>query len=673
MAGVLLGNVKKIFGLFLMLFVFGFMMINPLSVRADYTDYQMEWKNLYNTGYQTYGPWMGLDSNKNLIMGMVLVKDNNNYMRIMKIDPQGNQILLKEIVVPYIYTSVNVDKEDNIILAGEQPTPTYKDIFIKKLDPVGNELWSHTFDYGGRDNIGNIVTFDSQNNIIFGGKFNDSGAAYDDDYYVIKLDPNGNLIWQTQYATSGHDMTHGITVDSEDNIIQIGQSPYYGLNAVKYDKNGNFLWSKTYHTGSYGAAYGVVVDEQNSIYLTGYYSSGVIDSCGNATHDIRTMKLSPSGNILWVVDRDSGCSDVGQRIAIGPDGNLYVSTVFDNHANNSIIIYDRNGNFLHQIEHVGGDIHIGSIIINTEGDIYLSGSDINTNYITALKYSIPPSNYPPVFSSILDQKGQEGQTLSFTVSATDPNAGDVLTYSAENLPEGAVFNTATREFVWTPNYGQAGNYEVTFTVTDSGDPIEVDVMTVKISVNDINRPPVIEVVTALNILEGETFNIVPAVFDPDGNTISLAVAGLPEGATFDLATYEFLWTPSFLDSGTHVVSFIATDSGQPPLSSQVDVLITVSNVENPVGLTDDLIDDITYFDLPKEVENSYLANIKKVTKFIEDGKTTPALNQLFALICKINEDIAAGLLDAALGQSFIFQAEQIILDLGGDPNNIICN
>lgn len=673
MTEVLLGGVKKGFCLFLILFVFGFMVMSPLSAKADYTEYQMQWKNLYNTGYQTYGPWMGLDNNKNLIVGITLVKDSGNYMRIIKIDPQGNQTLLKEVLVPYIYTSVNVDKENNIILAGVKQAETYKDIFITKLDSVGNELWSNTFDYGGRDNVGNVVAFDSQNNIIFGGKFNDSGAEYDDDYYVIKLDPNGNLIWQTQYATNGHDKTHGITVDNEDNIIQIGQSPYYGLNAVKYDKNGNFLWSKTYHTGSYGAAYGVVVDEQNNIYLTGYYSSSVIDSCGRATHNTRTMKLSSNGNILWVVDRDSGCSDIGRQIAMGPDGNLYVLAIFDNHANNSIIIYDINGNFLYQMEHVGGDIHVSLINIDTEGNIYLSGIDLNTSYLTVLKYSIPPSNYPPLFDFISEQITQEGQTLSFTVSATDPNAGDVLTYSVDNLPEGASFNSNTGEFVWMPNYEQAGNYEVNFTVTDSGDPIELDIMTVGITVGDVNRPPVIEVVTVLNIFEGEAFNVIPYVYDPDGDAIILAMQNLPEGATFDASTYEFLWTPDFLDSGNHIITFTATDSGQPPLSSQVDVLITVSNVENPEGLTDDLIDDIISVDLPQEVENSYLANIKKVNRFIEQGKITPALNQLFALICKITEDVVVGSIDATLGEDFIFQAEQIILDLGGDPNNIICN
>ena len=51
----------------------------------------------------------------------------------------------------------------------------------------------------------------------------------------------------------------------------------------------------------------------------------------------------------------------------------------------------------------------------------------------------------------------EGATLTFTVTATDPN-GDALTCSASNLPAGASFNPATQTFTWTPAYGQAGNF-----------------------------------------------------------------------------------------------------------------------------------------------------------------------------------------------------------------------
>lgn len=63
------------------------------------------------------------------------------------------------------------------------------------------------------------------------------------------------------------------------------------------------------------------------------------------------------------------------------------------------------------------------------------------------------------------QSVDENRTLSFTVEATDPD-GDALTYAAANLPDGATFDPATREFTWTPEYTQSGSYTVAFTASD---------------------------------------------------------------------------------------------------------------------------------------------------------------------------------------------------------------
>ena len=79
--------------------------------------------------------------------------------------------------------------------------------------------------------------------------------------------------------------------------------------------------------------------------------------------------------------------------------------------------------------------------------------------------SVVPLNNPPVLAAIGDKAIAEGNELSFTLSATDPD-GDALTYSAEDLPEGSVFDSGTRAFTWTPGFTQAGGYPVTFTVSD---------------------------------------------------------------------------------------------------------------------------------------------------------------------------------------------------------------
>ncbi|QHI69266.1 lamin tail domain-containing protein [Tichowtungia aerotolerans] len=70
---------------------------------------------------------------------------------------------------------------------------------------------------------------------------------------------------------------------------------------------------------------------------------------------------------------------------------------------------------------------------------------------------------PPVLSVIGNQGGMEGGTISFPISASDLSDGDAISYSALNLPLGAVFTNNT--FTWS-TAAPAGQYLVTFFATD---------------------------------------------------------------------------------------------------------------------------------------------------------------------------------------------------------------
>ncbi len=73
-------------------------------------------------------------------------------------------------------------------------------------------------------------------------------------------------------------------------------------------------------------------------------------------------------------------------------------------------------------------------------------------------------NQPPVLDLIGDKTVNTGELLEFTISATDPDGGN-LSYSASNLPPEASFNPETRTFSWTPV--EAGSYlNVHFEVSD---------------------------------------------------------------------------------------------------------------------------------------------------------------------------------------------------------------
>ena len=112
-------------------------------------------------------------------------------------------------------------------------------------------------------------------------------------------------------------------------------------------------------------------------------------------------------------------------------------------------------------------------------------------------------NLPPVLAAIGDRSADEGQALTFSVSASDPN-GDTLIYSAQNLPAGASFNPSTRVFTWSPSYSQAGTYSgIQFTVSDGSltDSENIDIVVANVYQPDVTGDGHVNVLDIISIAQ----------------------------------------------------------------------------------------------------------------------------------------------------------------------------
>jgi len=119
------------------------------------------------------------------------------------------------------------------------------------------------------------------------------------------------------------------------------------------------------------------------------------------------------------------------------------------------------------------------------GQVYswrIMTEDQNGNWACGRLNTFTYTNQAPALSPIGNKTVSEGQAITFTVSATDPD-NDSLEYSAAGLPQGATFNPATRTFSWTPAHSQIGTYNnLIFTVSDGNlldsEPIIITVASV---------------------------------------------------------------------------------------------------------------------------------------------------------------------------------------------------
>lgn len=267
---------------------------------------------------------------------------------------------------------------------------------------------------------------------------------------------------------------------------------------------------------------------------------------------------------------------------------------------------------------------------------------VNVNSNTVDVITLDQANTPPILNPIGNQVVAEGSQLQFTISASDPD-GDNLVYSASNLPPGAVFNQLTHAFTWIPTFDDSGNYpDVEFTVTDDGTPMELAVELITITVGNVNRAPELINPGPQEILAGEHLSFSVSASDPDDDDVVITTTNMPNGATFSGNTLN--WTPTNAQEGIWVISFIVTDNGTPEESSLSEVVISVGHVMTPAEEASNLVNVVIGMDLSKNVENSYLANLKKVERFILDGKIQVALNQLDIFVSKINHDFQQGIL-----------------------------
>lgn len=189
---------------------------------------------------------------------------------------------------------------------------------------------------------------------------------------------------------------------------------------------------------------------------------------------------------------------------------------------------------------------------------------------------------PPVLNPIGNKTVNENELLTFTISAIDPDS-PTITYSMASNPTatGATLGSSTGVFNWTPNYDQAGIYTVTFTATANA---LTDCETITITVNNVDRPPVLTSPSNKSINENQSLTFTLSAYDSDDDIITYSMASTPTttGATLDSSTGAFNWTPSYDQAGIYTVTFIVTSNS---LSDSETISITVNNVDRPPVLT----------------------------------------------------------------------------------------
>ncbi|WP_070136990.1 T9SS type A sorting domain-containing protein [Crocinitomix algicola] len=168
------------------------------------------------------------------------------------------------------------------------------DVFLMKIDSVGNFLWSYNYGGEGSDwGEGIVLTQDSGYAVAgYTNSYGEGGF----DFYLIKTDINGNPLWEKTYGGTDWDKAYALKEMPDSGFVLVGETYSYGegstdIHIVRVDKNGLELWSKTYGGEGTDFATDLLIHGDSIVVV------GSTDSEGAGNLDGILLKYDFNGNL----------------------------------------------------------------------------------------------------------------------------------------------------------------------------------------------------------------------------------------------------------------------------------------------------------------------------------------------------------------------------------------
>jgi len=266
-----------------------------------------------------------------------------------------------------------------------------------------------------------------------------------------------------------------------------------------------------------------------------------------------------------------------------------------------------------------------------------------------------------------------------TVTATDPDAGQTLTYSILSGNTGGAFaiNASTGQITVANaaalNYETINVFNLLVQVKDSGSPSLSSETTVTVTLNDVNEAPVFNPVGSFSLNENSAVNSsvgTVTATDPDFfQTLTYSIVGGNTGGAFKIDSHTGAITVAnaaaldFETTQSFSLTVKVTDNGSPSLSVTTSVSVSLIDVNetSPSFIFAQLYSTLQS---PSNLTVGQNANLRSqldaAKKQYDKANITPAVNQLNQFISQVRNYINSGSLTPAQGQQLIDEANNLI-------------
>jgi hypothetical protein len=184
-----------------------------------------------------------------------------------------------------------------------------------KVDADGNLQWRRY--YGGTNNDRAHAVVEANDGAYVLAGFSESvdydvsGSKGSYDFWVIKIGTEGELLWEHSYGGTGIEIAYDIAKTDDGGFVVVGNtfsndtdiSSNHGESDVwliRIDSEGQLLWEHSYGGSAFDAAEGVTLSGDNGFIITGNSKSTDGDcSENNGENDLWVLKTNPEGALEW--------------------------------------------------------------------------------------------------------------------------------------------------------------------------------------------------------------------------------------------------------------------------------------------------------------------------------------------------------------------------------------
>ena len=226
------------------------------------------------------------------------------------------------------------------------------DIWLLKLDINGGIRWQKTLGGQANERVARIIRASdggfyiagssaSESFMPSGNKFSSPDLIIKDgenygalDYWLVKLDSDGQLVWQQTYGGKYNDVLQQVVELPDGSLVLAGNSasPVSGNKSItgkgksdwwvlKTDRDGKVLWQKSYGDTSDDKLFAMLVLKDGNILLGGN-STPIEKTKTKNSADIVLLKINPNGDKLWQTTFDNNGDDFLTNILQNPDGTI---------------------------------------------------------------------------------------------------------------------------------------------------------------------------------------------------------------------------------------------------------------------------------------------------------------------------------------------------------------